>query len=93
MKKTLRNYVLAFSAKVALEAACEETSVAVISRKYGVRVNQVGAWKHQVLDGVVGVFASSAEGQREYEDEATGLHAKIRELMVERDFLSKALKR
>ena len=41
------------------------------------------------------VFASPAEGRREHEDEdeVKDLHAKIGELMVERDFLSKALKR
>ncbi len=43
MKKTRRNHAPAFKAKIALEAAREEGTVAEISRKYGVDVNQVRA--------------------------------------------------
>jgi transposase len=93
VKKSRRNHAPAFKAKVALEAAREESTVTEISRKYGVHVNQVRAWKEQLLEGVVDVFASPGEGRREHEDEVKELHAKIGELMVERDFLSKALKR
>ena len=53
VKKTRRNHAPAFKAKVALEAAREESTVAEISRKYGVHVNQVRAWKEQLLEGVV----------------------------------------
>jgi len=93
VKKTRRNHVPAFKAKVALEAAREGSTVTEISRKYGVHVNQVRAWKEQLLDGVVEVFASPSEGRRDREDVVKDLHAKIGELTVERDFLSRALKR
>jgi len=93
VEKTRRNRAPAFKAMVASEAACEESTVAEISRRYGVHVNQVRAWKEQLFDGVVDVFASPSEGRREREDEVKDLHAKIGELTVERDLLPKVLKR
>jgi transposase len=93
VKKTRRNHAPAFKAKVALEAAREESTVTEISRKYGVHVNQVRAWKEQLLGGAVELFASGVERQRDQEDVVRDLHAKIGELTVERDFSSKVLKR
>jgi transposase len=93
VKKTRRNHAPAFKAKVALEAAREESTVTEISRKYGVHVNQVRAWKEQLLGGAVELFASGVERQRDQEDVVRDLHAKIGELTVERDLLSKVLKR
>ncbi len=93
VKKTRRNHAPAFKAKVALEAAREEGTVTEISRKYGVHVNQVRAWKEHLLGGAVELFASGVERQRDQEDVVKDLHAKIGELTVERDFLSKVLKR
>ena len=46
-----------------------------------------------MLAGAVELFASGGEVQRDQEDVVKDLHAKIGELTVERDFLSKALKR
>ena len=93
MKRSRRNYAPAFKAKVALEAAREESTVTELSRKYGVHANQVRAWKEQLLDGAVELFASGSERQRDQEEVVKDLHAKIGELTVERDFLSRALKR
>jgi len=93
MRKSRRNHAPSFKAKVALEAAREESTVTEISRKYGVHANQVRSWKEQLLAGAVELFASGSELQRDQEDVVKDLHAKIGELTVERDFLSKALKR
>jgi hypothetical protein len=41
----------------------------------------------------VGLFASGVEVQRDQDELVRDLHAKIGELTVERDFLSRALKR
>jgi hypothetical protein len=43
--------------------------------------------------GAVGLFASGVEVQRDQDELVRDLHAKIGELTVERDFLSRALKR
>jgi transposase-like protein len=93
MKKTRRNHAPAFKAKVALEAAREEATITELSRKYGLHTNQIRAWKEQLLAGAVGLFASGVEQQRDQDDLVKDLHAKIGELTVERDFLSRALKR
>jgi transposase-like protein len=93
VKKSRRNHAPAFKAKVALEAAREESSITELSRKHGVHVNQIGAWKRQLLAGASDLFASGAEQQRDQEAFVMELHAKIGELTVERDFLARALKR
>ena len=93
MKKNRRNHAPAFKAKVALEAAKDERTIAELSREYGVHVNQIRAWKRQLLDGAVDVFESGSEKRRDQDEVVKDLHAKIGELTVERDFLSSKLER
>ena len=49
MKGSRRNYAPAFKAKVALEAAREESTVTELSRKYGVHANQVRGWSPEQI--------------------------------------------
>ena len=93
MWRKRRNHSPAFKAKVALEAAREENTTAEIAREYGVHANQVSAWKQQLLDGAVGVFENPVDARLDGEAVTKDLHAKIGELTVKRDSLSKALKR
>ena len=93
VKKQRRNHSPQFKAKVALEAAKEERTVAELSRQYGVHTNQIRAWKRQLLEGAIDVFSSGVERQRDEEQVVQELHAKIGELTMERDFLSGKLKR
>ncbi len=93
MKRKRRNHSPDFKAKVALEAAREEKTIAELSREYGVHANQITAWKRQLLEGASGLFTPAAERNREGEAESKELLAKIGELTMERDFLSRALKR
>ena len=93
MKKQRRNHSAAFKAKVALEAAKEEKTLAELSRQYGVHVKQISAWKQQLLNQVGEVFESSADKKRDFEAEVKELHAKIGELTMERDCLSSKLGR
>lgn len=92
MQKSRRNHAPAFKAKVALEAAKEERTITELSREYGVHVNQIRAWKRQLLDGAAEVFESGSEQKRDQEAVVKELHAKIGELTAERDFLSRKLK-
>ena len=57
MKRKRRNHSPEFKAKVALEAAREEKTLAELSREYGVHANQIGAWKRQLLEGASGLLA------------------------------------
>ncbi len=93
MKKQRRNHSAAFKAKVALEAAKEEKTLAELSQQFGVHVQQISAWKRQLLAQVSEVFESGADKQRDFESEVKDLRAKIGELTMERDFLSNKLGR
>ncbi len=93
MKKQRRNHSAVFKAKVALEAAKEEKTLAELSQQYGVHVKQISVWKRQLLEQISEVFESSADKQRDFEAEVKDLHAKIGELTMERDFLSDKLSR
>jgi transposase len=93
VKRSRRNHAPEFKAKVALEAAREELTITELGRKYGLHTNQIRAWKEQLLSGAVGLFASGVEVQRDQDELVRDLHAKIGELTVEHDFLSRVLKR
>lgn len=93
MKKIRRNHSAAFKAKVALEAAKEEKTLAELSGQYGVHANQISAWKRQLLQGAEELFAVPTGKAPDFEAEVKELHAKIGELTMERDFLSSKLRR
>ena len=93
MSKKRRNHSPAFKAKVALEAARNERTTAEIALEYGVHANQMSAWKRQLLDNAADVFQSDDDKRRDEDALVKKLHAKIGELTVERDFLSRMLKR
>ena len=89
-----RNFSAAFKAKVALEALSGEATLGELAARHKVHPNLITKWKRQAAEGMVGVF-SGKSGRREgsHEAEIKELHAKIGELTVERDFLSKAFAR
>jgi transposase len=89
-----RKYSAELKAKVALEALRGEQTVAELSARYNVHANLITNWKKQAREGLVDVF--NGGGQRrdaQHEAEIKELHAKIGELTVEKDFLSKAFGR
>ncbi len=86
-----KRYSAEFKARVALEALRGELTVLQLATKHGVHQTLVGDWKRQALDGLATVFSGKAdakEGLRE--EDVEKLHAKIGQLVVERDFLAKA---
>ena len=75
---------------MALEALRGERTLQEIVSRHRVHPNQVGAWKGQAIEGLVELFSKGAERRvRDHESEVRDLHAKIGELIVDRDFLSR----
>ena len=89
--KTRRRFSAEFKAKVALEAIHGERTVLELATKHQRHPNQITQWKRQAIENLAKVFDDKAsDAQVGREAEVTKLHAKIGQLVVERDFLAKA---
>jgi len=89
-KRTRRKIDAAPKAKIALEALREQASVADLAQRYQVHPNQIYAWKRQLQDQAGRAFETgTGGGDADREREIDRLHAKIGQLIVERDFLAK----
>ena len=87
-----RRFTAEFKARVAMEALRGDRTIQAIAAKHEVHPNQVSGWKRQAQEGLRELFARD-RGRRQADQEAIihDLHAKIGELTVERDFLSRGL--
>lgn len=91
MSRKRRNFTAEFKAKVALDALSGELTIAELSSKYGVHANQISKWKKQAKKGIVASFSGKANAdQQANESQVKELHAKIGQLLVEKDFLQQA---
>ncbi len=89
-KRTRRKIDAALKAKIALEALREQASVADLAQRYQVHPNRIYSWKKQLQDQAARAFETGpADSAAEREREVEKLHAKIGQLIVERDFLAK----
>jgi transposase len=91
-----KRYSADFKAKVALEALRGELTAAQLASKHGIHQTMVGEWKKQAIQGLATVFSDRSAAQetaKSSEVEVEKLHAKIGQLLVERDFLAKAFGR
>ena len=89
-KITRKRYSADFKAKVALEAIRGELTVAQLTAKHGIHQTRINDWKKQAIEGLSTLFESKPEGEdKAREIEVDKLHAKIGQLVVERDFLVK----
>jgi transposase-like protein len=80
---------------VALEALRGELTTAQLASKQGIDQTMVGEWKKQAMDGLTPVFSGRSEAEltaKSTEAEVEKLQAKIGQLLVERDFLAKAIR-
>jgi transposase-like protein len=78
---------------VALEAVKGERTVSELAAEYGVHPTMIHQWKKALLDGAADIFERGTKKTAEVdEDPVHSLHAKIGELAVANDFLSRKLK-
>lgn len=93
MKGKRRKHTPAFKAQVALAAVREQETIAALSRRHRVHVNQIQKWKRQLLENIERAFESENGHGGDRSEREAELLQKIGELTVERDFLSRGLER
>ncbi len=85
-----KRYSAEFKAKVALEALRGELTTAQLATRHGVHQTMINDWKRQAVDGLASLFSAKTEAKEGIrEGDLEKLHAKIGQLVVERDFLVK----
>ena len=90
-KVTRKRYSPEFKARVALEAIKGEQTLAELASRHGVHLTMIAAWKRQAVEGMAAIFDAKTEAAPgASEADLARLHAKIGQLVVERDFLAKA---
>ena len=90
-KVTRKRYSADFKAKVALDAIKGDLTLAELAAKHGIHQTMIATWKRQAIEGMSATFSGKAEAaSAASEADLARLHAKIGQLVVERDFLAKA---
>ena len=89
-----RNFSSEFKARVALEALSGAHTMAELSAKHGVHPNMIANWKRRAQQHLPELFSKKLANVDASKDaEIKELHAKIGQLTVENDFLTKAFGR
>ncbi len=92
MKNKRRNHSALFKAKVALEAAKGNKTMAELASEFGVHPSQITQWKKQLLESMQDIFSRRRDRTRQEQDELTEhLYQQIGQLMGELDWLKKNL--
>jgi transposase-like protein len=93
-KQTRRKFTPEFKAKVALEAAKEQLTLAQLSQKFEVNAVTISKWKSEFLANLSATFSNVKETENsEPEVPVEKLYAQIGKLKVELDFLKKSAKK
>ena len=86
-----RNFSAEFKAKVAMEALIEELTLSELGSKYNIHPNQISQWKRQAKENMVEIFSGKKKKEKSDQSaEIRNLHAKVGQLTMENDFLSRA---
>jgi len=91
MSRKRRTHSPDFKAKVALAAIKGDETLSELARRFQINANLIVKWKKLLLENSGEVFASGKGLAPDRESEIKSLQAKIGEITMENDFLSKAL--
>ena len=90
-KVTRKRYSGEFKSRVALEAIRGEQTLAELASKHGVHQTMIAQWKRQAIEGMASLFSGKSVTEPSVSPaDVEKLHAKIGQLLVERDFLRDA---
>ena len=94
MTSKRRRHDATFKARVALEALKGIKTIQQIAKEFEVHPGQVTDWKKTMQEGASGVFdrGSASAGPGDFERERDQLNAKIGELTIKLDFVTKKSK-
>ncbi|MBY8111712.1 IS3 family transposase [Vibrio fluvialis] len=90
MTRKRRNHSPEFKAKVALDAARGDKTVAELAQKYNLHANQISTWKKELLENAAMIFASENQSGKDSSEEVDKLHAKIDQLTMENGFFGQS---
>ncbi|QYO71453.1 IS3 family transposase [Vibrio cholerae] len=90
MTRKRRNHSPEFKAKVALDAAKGDKTVAELAQKYNLHANQISTWKKELLENAAMIFATENHTGKESSEEVDKLHAKIGQLTMENGFFGQS---
>ena len=94
MSRKRRKFSASFKAKVALDAAKGDATLAELASRHGVYPNQISAWKKQLLEGVGELFEDGRRSRSSDDSaEVSTLYEQIGRLKVELDWLKKTAAR
>jgi len=93
MSRKRRNHSPKFKAKVALAGIKGDETLSELARRFDINANLIVKWKKQLLENSEEVFASGKGLAADRESEIKDLQAKIGEMTMVNDFLSRALGR
>ncbi len=100
-----KRYSAEFKAKVALEAIREDLTTAELAKKYNIHPTMISGWSEEdektvrgtvfptntTIENMASAFGGASPAAPQIsEKDVEKLHAKIGQLVVERDFLSEA---
>ena len=90
MAGTRKRHAAAFKAKVALEAAKQNKTVAELAKMFQVHPVQISQWKKQLLDGAESLFRDGRKREHEEEQAVPAeLYEQIGRLKMEVEWLKK----
>lgn len=93
MSRKRRNHSPEFKSKVALAAIKGNETLSELAQRFGISASLIVKWKKQLLEQSSEVFATVKGLAPDRESEIKALQAKIGEVTMVNDFLSKALGR